>query len=395
MFRDKNRMIDHSLESAPKLYALVLGAFVSLFSSLAVAGDNSALDCALRDAGYSVELPAMEILLKPEAVEVVNRHLPGMLDRMPPQFMSKEPPSLSAIIPFAGIAGMTGADSSVIGAIDTDLRALKVTDADRQARCARYDNEIPELKLADAEVNVLVFHKINGFDHGPSVTAATAALKVLAEQLGWGIAVTDKAGVFNPESLARFDVVVWNNNSGDVLTLTQRKAFEDYINNGGGFVGIHGAGGDSLYLWEWYADTLLGGRFIGHPNNPQFQDARVDIEKTKSRIGMANAPGWTMNDEWYSFEKSARELGASVVATLDESSYDPGDLRGRDLHMGDDHPIAWTRCVGNGRSFYSAIGHRSEVYHMPENLVLLRDGLQWAAGKGSSECRKGKEINRK
>lgn len=358
-------------------------------AALANAGEAPVLDCPLRDTGYSVELPVMEILLKPEARAVVDRHMPGVLDNMPPHFISSEPPSLSAIIPFSSLAGMTGTAAEVVQKIEEELRALEVSDADRRARCARYDNEVPAFELGESEANVLVFHKINGFDHGPSVDAATAAIKVLAEQLGWAVAVTDKAGVFNADTLAQFDVVVWNNNSGDVLTLTQRKAFETYMNNGGGFLGIHGSGGDSLYLWEWYADELLGGRFIGHPSDPQFQHARVDIEASKSGIGSANAPGWTMKDEWYSFQKSARELGADVVATLDESTYVPEGMRGQDLRMGDDHPIAWTRCVGEGRSFYSAIGHRPEVYHMPENLILLRDGLQWAAGKGKSSCKAG------
>jgi hypothetical protein len=46
---------------------------------------------------------------------------------------------------------------------------------------------------------------------------------------------------------------------------------------------------------------LLGARFIGHPLAPQFQDARIVVEGQTS-IGRGLAPGWTMNDEWYSFK---------------------------------------------------------------------------------------------
>ena len=66
--------------------------------------------------------------------------------------------------------------------------------------------------------------------------------------------------VFNPEQLAKFDVVIWNNSTGRVLTDEQRAAFKAYIENGGGYVGIHGAG-DHSHHWDWYEDELVGARF--------------------------------------------------------------------------------------------------------------------------------------
>jgi len=69
-----------------------------------------------------------------------------------------------------------------------------------------------------------------------------------------------------------------------------------------------------------------------------------------------------------------------VLATLDEKTYTPGDLT-----MGD-HPIAWTRCIGQGRSFYSAIGHRPEAYADPRHLRLLEQATEWAAGKTKAAC---------
>ena len=266
------------------------------------------------------------------------------------------------------------------------LKKIGLTDADRRKRCERYDNTVPELKVDPLKTNVLIFTKINGFDHGPSVTAATDAIKGLADHLGWTVSVSNKGGTFNRETLAQFDVVVWNDNSGDVLTLSQRKAFEDYIHQGGGFVGIHGAGGDSSVYWDWYVDTLIGANFIGHPMEPQFQTANLAVEKTNNGIAHQLQPGWSMKDEWYSFAKSSRKQGTEIIVTLDENSYLPEGFGGQDLRMGKDHPIVWNRCVQSGRAFYTAIGHRPEVYFVPENLILLRDALVWASGKGGSSC---------
>ena len=99
-----------------------------------------------------------------------------------------------------------------------------------------------------------------------------------------------------------------------------------------------------------------------------------------------------MSDEWYSFTSSPRAAGASVVATLDESSYVPSGIAGQDLRMGADHPIAWSRCVGDGRSFYSAIGHRPEAYADPRHRKLVEDAIVWASGKGATRCRSGREA---
>jgi type 1 glutamine amidotransferase len=54
-----------------------------------------------------------------------------------------------------------------------------------------------------------------------------------------------------------------------------------------------------------------------------------------------------------------------------------------------DHPIAWTRCIGRGRSFYSAIGHRPESYAVPSHVRLLEQAVEWAAGSGEAGCPAG------
>jgi type 1 glutamine amidotransferase len=343
------------------------------------------LDCPLRDEPYSVQSPLMDILLNPAAKAIANRHLDGLLDKLPPFFASTEVPSFSAIMDLTRVAAMGGVDLAVLPGLDRELGQLELTDADRADRCRRYDDDAPELALPEGRPRLLLFQKITGFRDGPSVEAATATMYELAREHGWCLVETDRGGVMTPESLTHFDAVIWNNISGDVLTLSQREAFRRYIEGGGGFVGIHGSGGDPVYFWDWYRDTLLGAQFIGHPMDPQFQDARVVVEDNDSGIAAGLAPGWTMNDEWYSFAPNPHSTGATVVASLDESSYSPVGQGGQDLRMGY-HPIAWTRSVGSGRSFYSAIGHRPQVYADPNHRRLLVEGIQWAAGNGARDC---------
>jgi type 1 glutamine amidotransferase len=244
-----------------------------------------------------------------------------------------------------------------------------------------YFGAVPKLTLpAGKGPRILLFDKINGFRDVPSVNGAREALTVMAARKGGRMVSTDQGGAFNPRTLAQFDAVIWNNISGDVLTLSQRKAFQTYLNRGGGYVGLHGSAGDPVYFWDWYPDTLLGARFAGHPMNPQFQEARIAVDKAHPLA--ANLPDeWRMTDEWYSFKTNPRATGARVLLTLDESTYSRKGRFGEPLDMGADHPLAWTRCIGKGRMFYSAIGHLPATYSHPQNVTLMEDAIAWVASR--------------
>jgi len=240
------------------------------------------------------------------------------------------------------------------------------------------DTVAPELPadLDDFPIKVLLFSKTSGFRHEEAIGAAQASLRRLAERNGWAVFETENAAVFNDEQLARFDVIVGNNTTGDNWTEEQRAAFVGWIDDGGGFVGLHGAAGTRYRYWDWYTDTLLGGaRFTGHPMMPRFREATVVIEDTEHPTMAHFGDQFVHTDEWYTFERSPRESGSHVLATLDESSYDPGE----ELSMGD-HPIIWIACPGNGRSFYSALGHDATTYVKPEHERMLQAAILWAAG---------------
>ncbi len=92
-----------------------------------------------------------------------------------------------------------------------------------------------------------------------------------------------------------------------------------------------------------------------------------------------------MNDEWYSFKTNPRAAGAWIIATLDEATYKPEGMMGQNLRMGD-HPIVWSNCVGKGRMFYSAIGHRPERYADPVYVQMLEQAVAFAADRAGKHC---------
>jgi type 1 glutamine amidotransferase len=358
-------------------------------------------DCVLRDAPFSVGSPLIDVLLSPAAKAVVLRHAPGLLEKLPPMMSSTTAPSFGSIITLRelmGMGAMAGAPKSEaeiaasLAPIDAELRKLPVTAADRVARCARYDDDRPVFTLPAGHPRLLLFEKINGFKDTPSVNAAHAAFLELAKANGWSIVVTDKGGAFTPAVLRQFDAVIWNNISGDVLTLSQRAAFRAWMEHGGGFLGVHGSAGDPVYYWDWYADGLIGARFAGHPYPNQFQTARVVIDNPADPIAAGLPHEWTLKEEWYSFKNDPRASGSHILATLDESTYQPVFM-GKSLSMGSDHPIAWSRCIRangaareGGRMFYSAIGHRPEMYGETTYRRMLTNAIGWVAGRQGRRC---------
>jgi type 1 glutamine amidotransferase len=87
---------------------------------------------------------------------------------------------------------------------------------------------------------VLVFSKTAGFRHA-SIQDGIVMIEMLGATHNFSVEASEDANLFNDTDLAEYDVIVFLNTTGDILDETQQAAFEKFIQNGGGFVGIHSA----------------------------------------------------------------------------------------------------------------------------------------------------------
>jgi type 1 glutamine amidotransferase len=209
---------------------------------------------------------------------------------------------------------------------------------------------------------VLLFTRTDGYRHD-SIEAGIRAVRMLASDDGLDLDHTEDPEAFTESSLSRYGVVVWLSTMGEVLDDAQRTAFAAWLRDGGAFAGIHSATASELEWPEF--ERIAGAVFVHHP---EVQRGVMRVEDATHPSTRELPPVWSHEDEWYDFAANPRDR-VQVLLTVDESSYQGGQ-------MGPDHPVAWCLTYGDGRCWYTSLGHKSEAFADELFLRHLRGGLR-------------------
>lgn len=202
-------------------------------------------------------------------------------------------------------------------------------------------------KFSLASDKVLVFTKTAGYRH-QSIETGVKTIKELGVENNFEVTHTENAEDFRIENLKQYSLVIFLSTSRDVLNEVEEKAFENYIKNGGSYMGIHAAA-YTEYDWAWYG-KLVGAYFLSHPK----KTSAIINRKIKKHPATKHLPKkWKRFDEWYNYKDINNDI--NVLLTLDESSYKGGE-------NSDFHPIAWYKEFDGGRTFYTGLGHTEESY---------------------------------
>ncbi len=223
---------------------------------------------------------------------------------------------------------------------------------------------------APARREVLIFSKTLGYRHDDAIVAAAGPLTMQLAARDIGAELGEDEGRFTPEALAGFDGVVFLYTSGnDLLPVAGKAALEEFVRDGGGWVGLHSAA-DTEYAWPFY-QALVVAPFADHP---VIQPARVEVlDRTHPALVAAPEDPWIAEDEWYNFQRNPRATpGVEILATVDEASYIGGT-------MGADHPIVWAHANLGGRALYSGLGHVATRWEDPAFVAHVAAAIDWAA----------------
>jgi type 1 glutamine amidotransferase len=210
---------------------------------------------------------------------------------------------------------------------------------------------------------VLIYSKTNGYRH-ESISAGINAIKKLGVENNFLVDATEDSLDINSEKLNKYQAVIFLSTTGKILGEKQELALQNFMQKGGGFVGIHAAT-NCENNWPWYVN-MMGATFESHPKQ---QIAKLMVVDNK-HLSTQHLPAiWERYDEWYNFKNINPEI--NVLIKIDESSYIGGK-------NGNNHPLAWSHNFEGGRVFYTALGHSVESYNEPFFLQHLLGGIKYA-----------------
>lgn len=202
------------------------------------------------------------------------------------------------------------------------------------------------------------------------------------KQAEFNAAMAKTLEALSPQALRdnRIDTVVFCNTSG-ALPLPDIEGFVGWIRSGGGFVGMH-AGSDTLKDSLPFTEMLCG-TFDGH--GPQVTAILHAGDKEHPANGN-NGDIWTLSqEEMYLIKNHDREKVRSIWFT----PHHPNKPEEKGFF-----PVAWVRGLGDGRIFYTTLGHREDIWStypaLPNRINSVEiasqfrrhilGGIRWALG---------------
>ena len=242
---------------------------------------------------------------------------------------------------------------------------------------------------------VLFLSKSAGFQH--SVIAvqdnqpshAGKHLTEIVAGLGGTITSTKDASLINKDNLKNYDVVICFT-TGDLTTPgtdgqppmgpNGQAELVEWVKGGGGFIGYHCAS-DTFHPDPACGPPtpfieLVGGEFSGHGR--QFEGI-IKVTSPGHPLVANITDGWKIADEWYTFCNYNYDK-LHVLAVLD-----PGEERSKQkMYDRPAYPIIWCREIDKGRMYYSAMGHREDVWDNEQFRKTVADAITWTDGKGDA-----------
>jgi type 1 glutamine amidotransferase len=248
-------------------------------------------------------------------------------------------------------------------------------------------------RAANAPKTILFFTKSSGFEHsvvhreGSSLAHAERVLTDIATPKDYKIVCSKDGSLFNPDKIGDFDAFVFYT-TGDLtksgtdkqppMTEDGLNAMLEAIRAGKGFMGMHCAtdtfgthrGRDASDPYT----KLVGGNFNGHGAQ---QIADITVSDPKFPGAAAFGPSFKLNDEWYSQKFQPDDLHVIMY-------HNTKDMQGADYKR-PNYPQTWARAEGKGRSFYTSMGHREDVWTNPKYQGLLLGALDWITGRAEAD----------
>jgi type 1 glutamine amidotransferase len=209
-----------------------------------------------------------------------------------------------------------------------------------------------------------------GWDGHQPREVATIFARVLREA-GFDVDVSDTLDAFGDQARVRelsLIVPIWTMGK---ITDEQAKPVFEAVRAGAGIAGCHGGMCDSFREnTEW--QFMTGGQWVAHPGNDGVRYT-VRIGPNKSPITEGLSDFEVRSEQYYMHVDPAVKVLATTRFPTDGAD---------GPHVGNgpvDMPVVWTKTYGQGRVFYSSLGHQAAIVESEPCLTIMRRGFRWAA----------------
>ncbi len=213
----------------------------------------------------------------------------------------------------------------------------------------------------------------------------SACLRNILLQSGqFEIWTNEQPTTLSAAELLRYDLVIINYNGPRWPTATE-SAIEAFVRQGKGLLSLHHASYGSFFghelrdgKWQsgppgsgWTAFAEMIGacwdpRKLGHARRGVFP---AEWQKINHAITNDLPSPFTINDEIY------HRLDLSADVQVLAVAHSPAELGG----TGRQEPIIWTHAYGQGRVFFTTLGHDAMAFYQPGMINAIARGAEWAA----------------
>jgi uncharacterized protein len=199
--------------------------------------------------------------------------------------------------------------------------------------------------------------------HEPEKCASIMA--GLLEKEGYSLEVHDTLAVYTDrEKMMALDLVVpcWTMGT---IAKEEEAGLLDAIKSGVGLAGWHGGAGDAFRNNPTY-QFMIGGQWVAHPDN--IRAYTVNITNREDPITRGLSDFGMLSEQYYMHVDPSNEVLATTTFQTESAPWVNGTVM----------PVVWKRRWGEGRIFYSSLGHVASDFNVPEALEIQRRGMLWA-----------------
>jgi type 1 glutamine amidotransferase len=188
----------------------------------------------------------------------------------------------------------------------------------------------------------------------------------MLEAAGFTVDISDSLDVYLDAERMGSYAVISQVYTMSTITREQEKGLLDAIEGGVGFAGWHGGMADAFRNNTNY-QFMVGGQWVAHPGGGR--KYTVQIVKPNDPIVKGLGEFEMNSEQYYLHVDPSNEVLATTTFDGEIHPWIKGCVM----------PQVWKRMYGQGRVFYSALGHNAKDFDVPEVKEIMKRGLLWAS----------------